>query len=318
VTAPRSRVSSRSAGPGRLPDHGSEGDTSGRRFGRGAAGKVGIIIETEAAVRLELDSRPECVTLVRSFLAGLGETLALDHELLDDLKTATSEACNNVVLHAYGDGSGPLLLSIGIGSESLEVSVRDHGSGIRRVSSAEDRMGVGLAVISALAQRAEFVSLPGEGTEVRMSFDTRGRIRVPALDGRAPTSLAPEHEPSGDIVVSVSPPELLPATLGRMVRAVAAGAHFAVDRFPNLHQLTTAIARHAVAPSAGAGHRDVRFAITGSRRRLELQVAPLPPGSGDLFGGPPPAELEPLIETVRSERYGSDELVTVVVIEPRT
>ena len=60
-----------------------------------------IGIQESPSVRLELDSRPETLTLVRGMLGGVGELLAVDPELLDDLKTAVSEACNNVVLHAY-------------------------------------------------------------------------------------------------------------------------------------------------------------------------------------------------------------------------
>ena len=37
------------------------------------------------AVRLELDSRPETLTLVRGVLAGVAELIGLDPELLDDL-----------------------------------------------------------------------------------------------------------------------------------------------------------------------------------------------------------------------------------------
>jgi anti-sigma regulatory factor (Ser/Thr protein kinase) len=124
-------------------------------------------------VRLELDSRPESVTLVRGMLVGIGEELALEAELLDDLKTAVSEACNNVVMHAYGDAVGPMTVDFELEGGQIEVSVRDHGGGIRGVSASHDRMGVGLAVISALADRSEFVNLPEGGTEVRMSFIER-------------------------------------------------------------------------------------------------------------------------------------------------
>ena len=55
-----------------------------------------------STVRLRLESRPQTLTIVRGMLGGVAELLSIDPELLDDLKTSVSEACNNVVLHAYG------------------------------------------------------------------------------------------------------------------------------------------------------------------------------------------------------------------------
>jgi anti-sigma regulatory factor (Ser/Thr protein kinase) len=246
-------------------------------------------------------------------LAGLGEFLELDPELLDDLKTAISEACNNVVLHAYDDGPGPLMMSMEIGSETFDVTVRDRGVGIQRISSAENRMGVGLAVISALANRAEFQSSPGEGTEVHMSFAPEG-FPPPGLTALSAVEQRP-IELAGDIVASLAPAELLAQVMGRLVRAVAAGAHFAVDRFPSLHQLTSAISARAAEGDSAA---QVGFSITGRPKRLELRVGPLPLGSGDrLFRGAAPAGLEPLIEHLEWSRMGDGEVLDVVVVEPR-
>ena len=73
--------------------------------------------EASPAVRLELDSRPETLTLVRGVLAGVAELIGLDPELLDDLKTAVSEACNNVVMHAYGGETGPLEVRMSFAGE---------------------------------------------------------------------------------------------------------------------------------------------------------------------------------------------------------
>jgi serine/threonine-protein kinase RsbW len=281
-----------------------------------APGKAEYTIDAFATVRLELESRPECITLVRSMLAGLGEFLELDPELLDDLKTAISEACNNVVLHAYGGKPGPLIMSLAINADSFEVLVRDRGSGIQRVSPADNRMGVGLAVISALANRAEFQSAPGEGTEVRMSFGAIGVGDRLARDEPLPE--APSHPPialAGDIVANVSPPELLPQVMGRLVRAVAAGAHFSVDRFPGLHELTSEI---SIRVSDDGDGGEVGFSIVGRPRRLELRVAPMPAGSGNrLFSGQVSASLQPLIEDVNVERFGAAELLHVVLSEPR-
>ena len=121
-------------------------------------------------VRLELESRLECPTLVRGALIGIGETRAGDPELLDDVKTAVSEACTHVVLHAYNGDPGPLAVTVAVGHDRGEAAVHDRGSGIQAVSSADDRMGVGLAVITALSERAEFISVPGEGTVARVAF----------------------------------------------------------------------------------------------------------------------------------------------------
>ena len=91
-------------------------------------------------VRLQLDSSPETLTLVRGMLGGVGELLALDPELLDDLKTAVSEACNNVVMHAYDGGSGPLSVCIFVAGGGIEVSIRDQGRGIPMLTPADDRL----------------------------------------------------------------------------------------------------------------------------------------------------------------------------------
>src|SRR3981081_3501615 len=124
-----------------------------------------------AKIHLELDSRPGCVTLVRAMLSATSETLGFEPELLDDLKTAVSEACNNVVLHAYDGRSGPLSVCLYVHAGEIEVVVRDEGSGIPAGASTDDRMqGVGLPIIRALAEQAEFRAGPGGGTEVRMVF----------------------------------------------------------------------------------------------------------------------------------------------------
>ena len=116
--------------------------------------------------RLEVESRPESVTLVRAALSAIAESLELDDVLADDLKTAVSEACNNVVIHAYPGADGPMALSIVASDDSLGVLVEDCGGGIKHVAVSEERMGVGIALISALADAAHFRSRPGGGTSV--------------------------------------------------------------------------------------------------------------------------------------------------------
>jgi serine/threonine-protein kinase RsbW len=273
-----------------------------------------------ATVCLQLESRPECVTLIRSALSGLGERLGLDPELLDDLKTAVSEACNNVVLHAYGDESGPLTMRLEITPDGVDALVRDHGSGIQRVAPGADRMGVGLAVISALADRAEFVSGPEGGTDVRMSF-TRGGAGLQLADGTLGASAESERvELLGEIVLSVSPVGILAAVFGRLTRAVAAGKHFSIDRFSDLYPIADAIAAHA--QQAAADGRPITVSINSENRRLELALAPFEAGSGSRLesagdGEPGRSPLAGLADELEVEPINGDELLRVLVLDRR-
>jgi anti-sigma regulatory factor (Ser/Thr protein kinase) len=241
--------------------------------------EISPVASEAPTLRLALESRPETLTLVRGMLGGMAELLAMDPELLDDLKTAVSEACNNVVLHAYPDGSGPLTVSLNATDAGIEVVVRDHGVGIPEDAPSDDRIqGVGLPVIRALAEKAEFRPCSGGGTEVWMLFSGQ-RDGQPLYE--RPAAPAPDdgwtNHLSGDAVVSVSPVELLSGVLGRLSRALAANARFSLDRFSDVYLVTDAIAAHA--GRAAQGPR-MSFAISTDAQRLELTIGPFADGSG--------------------------------------
>jgi serine/threonine-protein kinase RsbW len=235
--------------------------------------------EDSPTIRLELDSRPETLTLVRGALGGMGELLAFDPELLDDLKTAVSEACNNVVMHAYNGGPGPLAVSVYIAPEQVEVVVRDAGVGIPELTSEDDRMqGVGLPVIRALAQEAEFRALPSGGTEVRMSFEGRraGKQLFEQPGDAAPDDGWAERRFSGDAVVSLSPVGVISGVLGRLARALAARASFSLDRFSDVYLVTDAVAAHV---ARAASEPRIGFSLSTDTRRLELTIGPFREGA---------------------------------------
>jgi serine/threonine-protein kinase RsbW len=234
-----------------------------------------------ATVNLALESRPESLTLVRSVLTGVADLLGFDAELLHNLKAVVSEACNNVVLHAYGGKPGPLAVALEIGPDEVEAVVRDWGGGIRYLTPSEDRMHVGLAVISALADRAQFVRAPDGGTEVRMAFTARSAVRM--LEPAADTDSV-EHAPvelSGDAVATLAPVGLVKGVLGRVASALAAHAHFSLDRFSDVYLVADVIAAHA--ERAASGDR-LSVALAAENRRLELAVGPFRPGSGAALG----------------------------------
>jgi serine/threonine-protein kinase RsbW len=125
-------------------------------------------------VRLSLASRPRNVLLVRQVLAGLAEPLKLDRIEFNDVVTAVSEACNNIALHAYADGDGPMDVEVCALARELCVIVRDHGRGIHAPTvGLRQPNPMGLRLIDTLADGVDYLDVPGGGTEVRMSFAYR-------------------------------------------------------------------------------------------------------------------------------------------------
>lgn len=129
-------------------------------------------MSTPPEVRLSMPARAEGVGVVRQALAGLADALDYDHSTLGDMKAAVTEACTNVVLHAYArqDVEGALEIDVVTDPEQLTVVVRDHGQGITAARRQDPSLGLGLPLIAALSDACEV--RPGQrgGTEVEMSF----------------------------------------------------------------------------------------------------------------------------------------------------
>jgi anti-sigma regulatory factor (Ser/Thr protein kinase) len=147
-------------------------------------------------VVLSMPARPEGVGVVRQALAGMADALDFEHQVLADMKMAVTEACTNVVVHAYDDDhDGTLEVEMLASEDGLTIVVRDHGSGIhpRPARSGPAALGLGLPLIAALSDSFELRGSAGHGTEVRMTF-AYARERDPAeanpvtggigLDGR--------------------------------------------------------------------------------------------------------------------------------------
>jgi serine/threonine-protein kinase RsbW len=131
-----------------------------------------MTVTTPPEVRLTMPARPEGVAVVRQALAGLADALDFDVAVLADMKMAVSEACTNVVVHAYEGEPGTLEVELHAGELGLTIVVRDHGAGIQpRPARAEPpALGLGLPLIAALSDSFELHGATGSGTEVRMTF----------------------------------------------------------------------------------------------------------------------------------------------------
>lgn len=119
---------------------------------------------------LSVPAIAENVALVRHAFGGLGTALDLPDSLVADIKLAVTEACTNVVVHAYPNGDGQLDIAADIDGDLLTIVVSDDGVGLRaRVDSPG--AGLGLPMIATLANSLELDAGTDERTQVRMTFD---------------------------------------------------------------------------------------------------------------------------------------------------
>lgn len=122
---------------------------------------------------LNLPAAPASVSVVRHMLGGVQPAWPVTDAQLHDLQIAVSEACTNVVKHAY-DPTAPGIMEVAgvLRDGEIELLVRDSGAGVRDTESPD--LAMGLALIKALATRARFDDRPDGGYEVTMVFVLEG------------------------------------------------------------------------------------------------------------------------------------------------
>ena len=97
----------------------------------------------------------------------------MPEQLLSDIKLAVTEACTNVVIHAYADAEGPMEIRAALGDSELSIVVRDEGRGV--VPRADSPgLGLGLPLIATLTESLELGTGEDDATEVRLTFRIEG------------------------------------------------------------------------------------------------------------------------------------------------
>jgi len=273
-----------------------------------------------ANVRLKLSNRSENVLLVREMLTGVSETIELDSSDLYDIRTAVTEACNNVVLHAYEGQEGPLEVDLRVPADAVEVIVRDHGVGIRpRIRGAdESALGIGLPLIQALVHSVEFSEVDGGGTEVRMHFlAPSGHALEPVPEDSAELPAGLENDLASTTALTIAPATLARTVLPRALSVLAARAHFSTDRISDAQLVADSLAAHA--PSSLGADR-LSLTVSVGARNLELCVGPLGAGSADrLILDSDVHGLGPVIEKLTDDRrvaaVGSAEMLALQLLD---
>jgi serine/threonine-protein kinase RsbW len=129
---------------------------------------------TPSPVRLSLPAQPRNIAVVRRALEAIAEELALPRRLIEDMRLAVTEACTNVVRHAYDDHERDSATAMRVdllpSEDGMEVIVEDRGRGLGPSPDASGP-GLGLPLIAALTSALEVShGTDARGSRVAMSF----------------------------------------------------------------------------------------------------------------------------------------------------
>jgi len=139
-----------------------------------------MVTTTGTTVEVRLPSRLGFEKVAMGTAASVAQLMGFPPERIEDLKTAVAEACINAIEHGNHLNEK---LSVGVilsaTDDELEVKVIDNGAGIlkqpakpdidRKVHGEEDPRGMGMFLIQALVDEAEWVhDTKGKGSYVRL------------------------------------------------------------------------------------------------------------------------------------------------------
>ena len=281
-----------------------------------SAARMGSSSDTQAiqdrpkGLQMVLPAKSENVAVIRHALAGLAEEIGMDEPGLADLKTVVTEACMNVVVHAYQGQPGPLSVEAEPDESGLTVVVRDEGAGIKPQADAErDSLRLGLSLIAALSSSFSISGGLDQGTVVTM--------RVPLQGGGAngsgdPVEMKPFPAGSHRDGRSTAPScwrRCWPAWSGRWRRA---GTSPSIGSPTRSWSPTRSPARR---PSGSADGR-VRLGLDEREGGIDLRLGPMEPGAASRIreelevpdvGG----SLEALADELTVEESGDGEYLII-------
>jgi len=225
---------------------------------------------------ITVPAQPENVGVVRHAVAGLAEAIGMGEPGIGDLKTVVTEACMNVVVHAYaGEEPGPLEIEAVPENAGLTVTVRDFGSGIRP-NPGDDRgsLKIGLTLIAALSSSFSISGGLDRGTEVTMHVPLDPKAGGGPDKDRRQAVKAPETGAH----LEVDDPRLIAPVLERTIGVLAARHKITVDRLNDAFLVADAVSDRA---PAAFDNDAVRLAVADGDGGLDLRIGPMPAGGGE-------------------------------------
>jgi serine/threonine-protein kinase RsbW len=131
------------------------------------------------SVEVRLPSELGFEKVAMSTAASMAKLMGFSADRIEDLKTAVAEACINAIEHGNQlDDSLTVAVVLSTTADELEIKVIDNGSGVgaspappdidRKILGEEDPRGMGMFLIQALVDEAEWHKGPPGKSFVRL------------------------------------------------------------------------------------------------------------------------------------------------------
>lgn len=116
----------------------------------------------------------------RADVTALAAEAGAPPQVLDDVRLAITEACSNVVVHAYAGRATPgdVLVRAVADAGHLDVTVRDWGRGLD-APPVTAGLGLGLILLRSLTTSVDVVQHPENGIELHLGFELKGNGHGP-------------------------------------------------------------------------------------------------------------------------------------------
>ncbi len=125
--------------------------------------------EQDADLFIKLPARSENLSVIRHAVGNVARQHGMGADGIADLQIVVTEACSNVVVHAYCDRPrGALEVEANCEASDFGVAVRDYGRGFRAATHETEGLRLGLALISTIAPSFDVAERHEGGVEVNM------------------------------------------------------------------------------------------------------------------------------------------------------
>jgi serine/threonine-protein kinase RsbW len=124
---------------------------------------------------LALDSRIQEITRARQWISAHARAAGFSDTEVRNLGLALSEACANVIKHAYhGQPNHPIELHLTVDEARVELAIRDRGTKFNLTSYQPPDLdepqegGYGIFIIRSLMDEVEYDTSAEQGTTLRL------------------------------------------------------------------------------------------------------------------------------------------------------